>query len=193
VKELVELHGGRIEARSDGLGMGSTFVVRLPALAAAPDPPRVMPTALNPVPRTASARVLVVDDDLDTAATMATVLRLVGHEVRVAGDAVDATIEAGRMPQLDVVLVDIGLPGIDGFEFARRLRRERGMERAVFVALTGHGGDENAHRASDAGFQHYLVKPVDLDRLQAILVDAGTAASELSAVVGPAPTALLAS
>jgi signal transduction histidine kinase/FixJ family two-component response regulator len=172
VKELVELHGGRIEARSDGLGMGSTFVVRLPALASLPDPPRATPVALIPQTTAVGARVLVVDDDVDTAATMATVLRLVGHEVHVAWDAASATAAVTRTPRPDVVIVDIGLPKVDGYELARRLRHTPGMERTVFVALTGHGGRENEQRALAAGFRHHLLKPVDLDRLQSILTDA---------------------
>jgi signal transduction histidine kinase/AmiR/NasT family two-component response regulator len=172
VKELVELHGGRIEARSDGLGLGSTFVVRLPALASLRDPPRVTPVALIPQMTAVGARVLVVDDDVDTAATMATVLRLVGHEVHVAWDAASAAAAVTRTPHPDVVIVDIGLPKVDGYELARRLQHTPGMERTVLVALTGHGGRENEQRALAAGFRHHLVKPVDLDRLQSILTDA---------------------
>jgi CheY-like chemotaxis protein len=185
VKQLVESHGGGIEARSEGLGLGSTFVVRLPAVASTPDPPRRMPPARIPARRTGCARVLVVDDDFEAATTMATILRLVGHEVRLAHDAANATLAASRTPHPDVVLVDIGSPEIDGFELARRLRRMRGMERAVLVALTGAASLENGQPASGAGFQHRLSKPVDFDRLQAILVEAGAAASELSAAVSP--------
>jgi signal transduction histidine kinase/ActR/RegA family two-component response regulator len=172
-KQLVELHDGRIEARSDGLGTGSTFVVELPASAAAGRGTDVEP-ARDPLRPAAGARVLVVDDDVDTAVTTATVLELVGHEVRVAHDAAGALVEVRHTPQPNAVLIDLGLPGIDGYEVARRLRGEHGMERAVLVALSGHGGEEAKRRAFAAGFHHHLLKPVDLDRLQTILMEAGS-------------------
>jgi CheY-like chemotaxis protein len=129
--------------------------------------------------------VLVVDGDFETATTMATILRLVGHEVRLAQDAAEATLAAGRAPHPDVVLVDVGSPQIDGFELAPRLRRMRGMERAVLIALTGTEGLESGHRASAAGFRHRLSKPVDFDRLQAILLESEAAASEPTAAGVP--------
>jgi signal transduction histidine kinase/ActR/RegA family two-component response regulator len=175
-KQLVELHGGQIAAHSDGLGTGSTFVVTLPGLAVA-DRSWASPAWASPAPiplrPAGSARVLVVDDDVDTAVTTATVLRLVGHEVRVAHDAATALV-AAHATHPDVVVIDIGLPATDGYEVARRLRQVNGMERAVLVALTGHGGAANEQRAVAAGFHHHLLKPVDLDRLQGILVDAGS-------------------
>jgi signal transduction histidine kinase/CheY-like chemotaxis protein len=174
VKSLVELHGGRVEAHSAGPGEGSEFVVRLPALdesaqvrAEVESPQRPREQAVVP-----SRRVLLVDDDRDTAETSAMLLKLWGQEVRVAYDG-PSGLEAAKAFQPDVILLDIGLPGMSGYELARRLRAQPGLEKALFVATTGYGTHEDKRRAYDAGFQAHLTKPVDPAALQALLANPG--------------------
>ncbi len=118
-------------------------------------------------------RVLVVDDNPDAADSLAMLLEIWGHKVAVANDA-DAALAAARVRCPEVVLLDIGLPGMDGYELAKRLRRD-GLERAFLVAITGYGDDEDRHRALQAGFDAHLVKPVDPDVLQALLTNAQAA------------------
>ncbi len=168
VRRLVELHGGRVTAHSGGLGHGSEFVVRLPLLArASPEPEPQGDTAgvrvgsQAPFPAApASRRVLVVEDNVDTAESMAILLRLKGHEVLVAYDG-PAALEKARSFHPDVVLLDIGLPGLDGYQVAARLRKRRRTANVLLVALTGYGQEEDQARAIEAGFDHHLTKPVD--------------------------------
>jgi signal transduction histidine kinase/ActR/RegA family two-component response regulator len=160
VRSLVEMHGGTVEARSAGADRGAEFVVRLPAPQAA-----AAPRQSRGADRTAPAaalRVLVVDDNHDAAASLASLLGLWGHQVAVAHDGAHA-LETARAFTPDVVLLDIGLPGIDGYEVARRLRREAGLPRPVLIALSGYGQETDRHRGRDAGFDEHLVKPVDPD------------------------------
>ncbi len=165
VKKLVELHGGRIEARSDGLNRGSTFTVRLPAAAAA----AVVSDAGGP-PASKGRRVLVVDDNRDLAESLAMVLRLWGHEVHVAYDG-RAALEAAQRHAPEVVFLDIGLPHLDGFEVARRLRQRPELKAARLVAITGYGREEDRRRSREAGFDLHLTKPVDPTDLQPLLTD----------------------
>jgi two-component system CheB/CheR fusion protein len=172
VHRLVALHGGSVEARSAGLGEGSEFVVRLP----------VLPPAAKELKRDSDVgggtdagfsvaparRILVVDDNVDTAESMALLLRLRGHEVDVAYDGLAALETAGSFHP-EVVLLDIGLPGLDGYQVARRLRQGRRTAGALLVALTGYGQEEDQHRAREAGFNHHLTKPVDLPVLYELL------------------------
>jgi signal transduction histidine kinase/CheY-like chemotaxis protein len=177
VKSLVEMHGGRVEARSEGLSQGgSEFVVRLPILTkeralALQAPKPVEPSPPPAVASTAPARrVLVVDDNVASAQSLAKVLKLEGHDVRVAYDGGHALEAVGSFrPQ--VVLMDIGLPGVDGYEAARRLRADPdlGPGIALLVAVTGYAEDEARRRAREAGFDHHLVKPVDPDILIALI------------------------
>ena len=172
VKTLVELHGGTVEARSDGIGSGSEFVMRLPRLAAAPAAPPPAAGMLAPVAK--RRRVLVVDDNRDAAESLAAVLELGGHEVRVAYDGLEA-VDAAAQTQPELVLLDIGLPKLNGFEAARRIRVECEGRPMMLVALTGWGQDDDRRRSRDSGFDAHLVKPVDpavLERLLAEL-DAG--------------------
>ncbi len=159
VKQLVDLHGGSVEARSAGLGQGSEFTVRLPLLqVAAPAVPKA-PSDEQPVSN-ASCRVLVVDDNRDAAETLAMLLRSVGHEVTLAFDGNEALVAAERShPQ--VVVLDVGLPGLDGYEVARRLRGASATAHVKLIALTGYGQPEDVARAHAAGFDHHFVKPVD--------------------------------
>ena len=166
VRRLVELHEGQIEVRSEGPGQGSEFIVRLPALPLRRDEPGGQPFPDN-VP---SARVLVVEDNPDAAEALQMLLELFGHRVRVVHDG-PAAINAVRAEAPDIALVDIGLPGMNGYELARHLRQEAGLEGTTLVALSGYGRDEDKARAITAGFHLHLTKPVDADRLQALLAD----------------------
>jgi CheY-like chemotaxis protein len=175
VKSLVEMHGGRVEAHSEGPGKGSEFVVRLPALPADSPLPKdgggTEPAALAPAP---GRRVLVVDDNVDVAEMLALVLREEGHEVRTAHDG-PAALQAAESFRPEVVLLDIGLPRMDGYEVARRLRGQAGMKKALLVALTGYGQEEDRRRAEKAGFDVHLVKPANPAALQSLLAGHATA------------------
>lgn len=166
VRRLVEMHGGRAEARSAGLGTGSEFRLTLPAAppALAPEPP----VAMEAVPRRhGRVRVLIVDDNADCADALATFLGLLGHDVQTAADGRTALrLTAAAAPE--VALVDIGLPGMDGYEVARRLRAT--CADTLLVALTGYGRDEDRRKAFGVGFQHHLVKPVDPHALDSFLL-----------------------
>jgi CheY-like chemotaxis protein len=173
VKRLVELHGGTIDAFSAGPGRGSEFVVRLPALAEAAEPPqagREDPATSATAP--SARRILVVDDNRDAAESLAMLLRLESQEVRLAFDGPTALRVAGEFrPQ--VVFLDIGMPGMDGYEVARRLRQQPGLGGATLVALTGWGQEGDRRRSQEAGFDHHAVKPVELAALHRLLADAG--------------------
>ena len=165
VRELVGLHGGSVEAHSEGLGRGSEFVVRLPL--------RDAPSAAVPVPaapeRAGSAlRILVVDDNRDAAESLATLLRLGGHEVLVAHDG-DAAVETALAERPQLALLDIGLPGLDGFEAARRIRERLDADALRLVAVTGWGQEEDRRRSNASGFDAHLVKPVDPAALDALI------------------------
>jgi CheY-like chemotaxis protein len=166
VRSLVEMHGGNVQARSEGPGKGSEFVVRLPTLncGEAADP-----SALPERGKVRSLRILVTDDNVDSAASMAMLLSLYGHDVRIAHDGLQGLEEARRFhPQ--VAFLDIGLPrGMDGYELARRLRQEPGLGEAVLVAMTGYAQPEDLARARGAGFDHHLTKPAPPDVVQNLL------------------------
>jgi PAS domain S-box-containing protein len=174
VKSLVEMHGGSITADSKGPGKGSEFVMRLP-VAAVPEHARMAesqaPTAAS-APATVnhqrSCRVLVVDDIKDAAESVALLLRLWGHEVRTVADGA-AALEAVRGFRPQVVLLDIGLPNMDGYEVARQLREEFGPQEMVLIAVTGYGQSEDRRKSAQVGFNHHLVKPVNPNELQALL------------------------
>ncbi|HXG08276.1 MAG TPA: MASE1 domain-containing protein [Gemmataceae bacterium] len=181
VRRLVELHGGRVTAASAGPGQGSEFVVRLPVLpgAAAPVEGRIAPSSVG-----RRRRVLVVDDNVDAAESLAMLLRLEGHEVMVAHDG-PAALAAAQVCRPEVVFLDIGLPqGMSGHEVALRLRELPGMEKAFLVAVTGFGQDEDRQRSHRAGFDLHLTKPVDPDELRRLLADR----EEVGAVGQPNPS-----
>jgi PAS domain S-box-containing protein len=166
VKKLVELHGGVVTARSEGPGRGSEFIVRLPAskrLATAEQRETAVGT-----PRKSASRVLVVDDNIDTARGLARLLRSLGHEVKSAHSGPDA-IDAARAFRPEFVLLDIGLPGMDGYQVTSTLRLEEAGKNATIVAVSGYGQDEDRKKSRAAGFDHHLVKPVDVDTLLALL------------------------
>ncbi len=169
VKALVEMHGGSVEARSDGPGRGSEFLVRLPVVLTPPAASRPPSTAAS---TTASPprRILIVDDNRDTAISLATVLKILGHRTEVAFDGLEA-LEAARDFQPDVVLLDIGMPKLNGHDTARQLREEPWGRDIVLVAVTGWGQDDDRRRSQEAGFNFHLVKPVDSAALEQILAE----------------------
>ncbi len=171
VQRLVEMHGGRVEAHSPGPGQGSEFVVRLPVVAApAPRPPSWTITPAGEGGAALSGcRILVVDDSHDTAESLAMILRLSGHEVHLAFDGPGA-IAAALTHRPDVALLDIGLPGMNGYEVARCLREDHGLTQTVLVALTGWAQTEDRRRAQEVGFAHHLVKPVEPEALHRLLL-----------------------
>jgi PAS domain S-box-containing protein len=158
VKNLVEMQGGTVEAHSEGLGRGSEFVIRMPTVAEIPTPLPREATA-EPLPRV-RRRILVVDDNEDAAEWLATVLQLNGHETHVAHDGLEAVKAAERI-RPDAVLLDIGLPRLDGHEACRRIRAQSWGKDLLLVALTGWGQEEDRQESRDAGFDTHLVKPVD--------------------------------
>ena len=165
VHKLVEMHGGRIEAHSEGSNLGSSFMVSFPA-ATAPHTPNEKEPSTDEEGK--NLRVLIVDDNLDTAQTMAQLLRITGHKTELAHDGIQA-LERAREVSPQAVVLDIGLPGMDGFEVARRLRNEPCCANAVIIAVTGYGQPEDRQRALEAGCDHHLVKPVDLDELKRLI------------------------
>jgi PAS domain S-box-containing protein len=165
VRTIVDLHGGEVAAESNGSGTGTTFTVTLPLALGQ----RVAPESVTAAPAAeGSSKILVVDDNQDAAQGLATLLRLDGYEVLVAHDGAEALAIAEReRPAL--VLLDLGLPGMDGFEVARRLRRIDGLEAARLIAVTGYGQAADRLRTAEAGFEAHLVKPVDIDLLAKML------------------------
>jgi two-component system CheB/CheR fusion protein len=175
-KRLVEMHGGSITANSRGIGRGSSFEVRLNLeMPAQVSEPAVAETVAMSTPRS-SVRVLIVDDNRDGAQSLALMLDLEGHEVRTAADGFEA-LEIGEEFQPNVVLLDIGMPGIDGYETARRLRTRPWAQSALLCAQTGWGQEDDKRRARSAGFDRHLVKPVDPEELNRILAEVSQANS----------------
>jgi PAS domain S-box-containing protein len=169
VQRLVEMHGGTVEAHSEGAGLGSEFVVRLPATGADEDQGPAAGAAAE-VAAPAALRILVVDDNQDAAESLGMLLGLKGNEVRTAHDGLEA-VEAAAAFQPDVVLLDIGLPKLNGYEAARQIREQPGCTGVVLIALTGWGQDEDRRRSREAGFDHHMTKPVELADLQKLLAD----------------------
>jgi PAS domain S-box-containing protein len=167
-RRLVELHGGRVEARSDGPGHGSEFVVVLPRLEGAAASASSEREGAGGERAHAGLRILVVEDHADSAEMLAFLLRLEGHEVRVASEGSGA-LDAARAQRPDVVLCDIGLPGMNGYEVASRLRQETECANARLIALSGYGQAEDRRRSKEAGFDFHLTKPVEPDALIALL------------------------
>jgi PAS domain S-box-containing protein len=170
VRRLVEMHGGSVEAESQGLGQGSTFIVCLPLVPEAakrsepPAPPRVLPAAAR--------RVLVIDDSEDSREMMRELLESLGHEVFAAEDGREGAARAVELYP-DIALIDIGLPGIDGYEVARRVRAAANGKAPYLVALTGYGSPEVKAKAEQAGFDLHLTKPVDLETLLELVARSG--------------------
>ncbi len=187
VRHLCQLHGGSVEARSQGYGHGSTFTVRLPAAA----PPATAKAAgphlgngrgssghagngARPPQEGAGRRILLVDDNLDSAAGLKKLLTRRGYDLRLTHDGPSALLLAEEFPP-EIVLLDIGLPGMDGYEVARRLRRQPGTARALIIAISGYGQEEDLRQSRESGFDHHLVKPVRLEELRGLLAGSAPA------------------
>jgi CheY-like chemotaxis protein/two-component sensor histidine kinase len=171
VKRLVEMHGGTVAAESTGLGMGSTFVMRLPAVLESSDCPQ--PQAEGPAHMSPpSLRILVVDDNRDAADSLAMLLRTTGNDIRTAYDGLEAVQVASEF-RPDVVLLDIGLPKIDGHEVAQRIRKEPWGRPMCLIAVTGWSDETDRARSRAAGFDHHLVKPLDTGHLAQLLASVG--------------------
>ncbi len=174
VRRLVEMHGGEVVASSAGKGMGSEFRIRLPVL---PESLVAVPPQLASTPAAAGAsrRVLVVDDNVDAVDSIAKVLRLFGHQVICAYDGPSA-LSAAESFRPELVILDIGLPGMDGYDVAARLRAMPAFRRTPLIAVTGYGQEEDRRRSQQAGFDQHLTKPVDPDELQRLIVSAASVA-----------------
>jgi len=167
-RRLVEMHGGTIAAASDGLGCGSTFTVRLPLSFESEDallPPRAQASAA------ACRRVLVVDDNQDAATTLAMMLELEGHSTCLAFSAKDG-LRLAETFHPDIAFLDIGMPGMNGYELARALRGVPGLAGIRLVAVSGWGGEEDKRQSAEAGFDQHLTKPVSSDAVQKAVLDA---------------------
>lgn len=170
VKGLVEMHGGSIKARSEGEGKGSEFAVRLPAASAPADPAPLPDAPAKNAEPDGRCRILLIDDNVDAADSLGQILELMDHEVRTAYDG-ESGIEAARAFRPDIVLCDIGMPKMNGYDTARALRSEAWGKDTVLVALTGWSHEEDRRKSAEAGFDHHLVKPVEVDTLMALLAD----------------------
>jgi len=185
-QNLVRLHGGDLTATSEGLGRGSEFVIRIPCREAAHEPAKPTPEFRN-LEHVRVRRVLIVDDNVPGGESLRLIVKLWGHEARVVTHGSDA-IEAVAVFRPDVVILDIGLPGMDGYSIARVLRSGPDSKNLLLIAMTGYGRDEDRALAFEAGFDHHLVKPVDLAELERVLIqgrdwgrragDTATSASE---------------
>ena len=169
VKNIVGMHGGQVAARSEGAGCGSTFTVELPMLTRAPGH-AAQPLALAPAPEVMRERrrIMLVDDNVDAAHTLAALLETAGHMVHTVNDP-RAALAAAATQLPDVFILDIGMPGIDGHALARQLRAQPALSKAIYIALTGYGQASDRTSSHDAGFDHHLVKPVDAGQLLAAL------------------------
>ena len=168
VHGIVSLHGGQVLARSDGPGTGSEFIVRLPVASAAASLPNTG-VPMNPNPAV-SRRILVVDDNEDSAESLTVLLRLQGHLVESANDGPHA-LEAAERFRPDVILLDIGMPGMNGYEVCREIRKQPWGADILLIAQTGWGQDQDRQRTKGAGFDGHLTKPIDHDRLEEILTN----------------------
>jgi len=164
VKQLVEMHGGSVSARSDGPGRGSEFTVRLPLAQERPN--SAAPARFTSARATRTRRrILVADDNVEAATSLAMLLELLGHEVRAVHSGAEA-VAAGAQQRPHIVVLDIGMPGMNGYDACRQMRQEEWAREAIFIALTGWGQEEHVERARAAGFDHHLVKPVEFDVLR---------------------------
>jgi PAS domain S-box-containing protein len=167
VRKLVEMHGGKVTATSEGPGQGSEFAVRLPILQQ--DLVQASQKQLDQASReTVSRRVLVVDDNVDAAESIALLVRLWGHEVHISHTGPEA-LRAAEEYQPDIVMLDIGLPGMNGYEVARRLRQQPHFQHTILAAITGYGQEDDRRRSAEAGFDHHLTKPVEPEALEKLL------------------------
>jgi CheY-like chemotaxis protein len=162
VRGLIELHGGKIEARSEGPGRGSEFIVHLPVATISEQPITPDANGINLRRTPKQRRILVVEDNADSAASLCMMLQLAGHEIRSANDGREA-LQTAESFRPHIVLLDIGLPKLNGYEVARQIRKQPWGENVILIALTGWAQQEDKQRALEAGFDHHLTKPVVLD------------------------------
>jgi CheY-like chemotaxis protein len=182
-RRLVVMHGGTIEAHSDGQGRGSRFVVRLPVAPAIPEEADT-PRNANETGPAPGRRILVVDDNVDSATMLARMLKLMGNATRAGHDGLQA-IDAAAEFRPDVVLMDIGMPGMNGFDAALRIREQPWGRDMVLVALTGWGQDEDRRRSHESGFDFHLTKPVDPADLEKLLAGLRTGPADVSGETHP--------
>lgn len=169
VQKLVELHGGKVEAHSDGANLGSVFTVRLPGRPGHVRTSEEHATHLSPKDQSFTAkRILIVDDNIDSAQGLARLLSRVGHEIRVAHDGPQA-LAMTRQESPQAIIMDIGLPGMNGYEVSRLIRQEPGHAETLLIAVTGYGQEEDRIEALNAGFDHHLIKPVNVLELRRLL------------------------
>jgi two-component system, chemotaxis family, CheB/CheR fusion protein len=168
VRALVQMHGGTVEAHSDGLGHGSEFVVRLPVLTPTPQPAQAGAAHHGAADRASGQRILIVDDNVDSAESMALLLQLNGHEVMFVQDG-SAALALSSTFHPKVILLDIGLPGLDGYSVAQKLRKQPETRDVMLIALTGYGQPEDRERSKAAGFDYHLVKPVDHNAIENLI------------------------
>jgi len=170
VKRLAELHGASVTAKSRGPDTGSEFAVSFPA-AETTQPPRRKHRDIVAGTANHTARILVVDDNRDTALALSKLLEVLGHDVRTAYDGPSA-LALARRQRPDYVLLDIGLPGLDGYKVAAELRKDLDCRDTVIIAVSGYGQEEDRRRSQEAGFDHHLVKPINHDELILLLAEA---------------------
>ena len=168
VQRLVQMHGGSVSAESAGVGQGSKFIVHLPLVA---PPSQASPANTSQTDCHSSRRVLIVDDNRDSASTLAILLRQAGYETAVAYDGLSGAKVAHTF-QPEVALLDIGLPGIDGYTLAQRLRSSQDLKNTLLVAVSGYGQPDDRRRSQEAGFDHHLVKPINSQQLLQLIQDA---------------------
>jgi CheY-like chemotaxis protein len=169
VHKLAEMHDGSVTALSEGPGKGSEFIVRLPT--SGQDSSKSPTESHSSNVGRAGARVLVVDDNADTALGLAKLLKLLGHDVQTASDGLQA-VERAKILKPEIILLDIGLPGMNGYQVAQLLRQEDCCRDALLIAVSGYGQDEDRRRSMESGFDHHLVKPVDFNTLMAVIAEA---------------------
>jgi CheY-like chemotaxis protein len=168
VKRLVEMHGGSVDVQSRGRNLGTTFRVRLPALPESAAEINGTPHDQNDLSLAVKRRILVVDDNADALDSLSRLVTLMGNEVRRANDGLEA-LEVARNFRPDVVLMDLGMPNLNGYDAARRLRQESWGRELFLVATTGWGQDEDRRRTAEAGFDRHLVKPIAVASLRDVL------------------------
>ncbi len=183
VRRLLQMHGGTISAHSEGAGLGSEFVIRLPLLLEATQSTNGGPSAATEEPAPVRRRILVADDNVDALQTLATVLELGGHEVFSAANG-SLALESAERHLPEVALLDIGMPLLDGYEVARRIRAQAWGKRITLVALTGWGQDSDRRRSREAGFDSHLVKPLDLAKLTELLARLPASAAAADEIPG---------
>ena len=179
VRSIAQLHGGSVDAQSGGLGQGSEFTVRLPALAEDARRESARRRSASSVDAFPPRRILIVDDNEDAALALSGVLETYGHTVHQAHDG-PSSLEAAALHRPQAILLDIGLPGLDGYEVAKRLRRNPHLSHVLLIAISGYCQDEDRQRSRAAGFDHHLAKPTDHRELLALLSESRGAATEVS-------------